>query len=117
MSAFTPAGSGGQTGSGGGAGESGKTSPTIYTVNMPVAGVEYPFVLPVGFISYLVIEKTELNAKLRIAYLVGGTAVDYLPIPPNNWYSEESVDNDPANKTLHIQSNKTATAVAILVWL
>lgn len=110
MTAFSPSGSSNVTVSGGLAPVS---SPTIYNVDLTLAGTEYSLAIPAGTKR---IQIKNRNGQLtRLAYTAGGTSVAWLTITPGSVSNE--VDLAVTALTVYLQAPSAAGTVAeVVVW-
>lgn len=110
MSAFTPSGSGGATGS---VVVQGSTNPVTVQVAMPVAGTEYSYTLPVDTKQYLL--KMQGEGQLQLAEVATQSGTIYLTVPRLCFLSESDLSLSVA-RTLYFQSDRATQVLEIRYW-
>ena len=89
------------------------SNPTIYNVNLTVAGTEYPQLLN-NAVKKILIRVRDGGATLRLAFVSGNTSTVYVTIPRGANYFEENLDL--SGVTIYLQSDVSAKVAEILEW-
>ena len=88
-------------------------NPTIYNVNLLLAGTEYSQVLN-NSTKKLLVRIRDGNATLRIAFSSGDTLLNYVTVPRGSNYFDENLDLQGV--TIYLQSDISAKVAEILEW-
>lgn len=89
------------------------SNPTIYNVNLVLAGNEYSQVLN-NAVKKLLIRVRTGDATLRLAFVSGNTNTVYVTVPRGTNYFEENLDL--SGVTIYLQSDVSARVAEILEW-
>lgn len=89
------------------------STPTIYNVDLTLAGTEYSLPIPSGTKRIQV--RNRAGQLTRLAYAPGDTSVAWLTITPGSVYSE--VDLSVTALTVYLQAPSAAGTVAeVIAW-
>jgi hypothetical protein len=89
------------------------SNPTIYNVNLILAGTEYSQVLNNAVKKILIRVRTG-DSTLRLAFVSGNTNTVYVTVPKGANYFEENLDL--SGVTIYLQSDVSARVAEILEW-
>ena len=87
------------------------STPTIQNINIANADTEVEFTLPVNYKSFIM--RPRRNARLRLAYALGETNVEWITIPLGGYWVE---DKKLAVEKLYIQSNVPNTILEFVFY-
>lgn len=87
------------------------STPTIYNVSAPLANTEYSQALNANTKKFTI--RCRDIATMRLAYVSGDTATNYITIPHGCTFSDESID---FTGTLYFRTTKAAQVIEILEW-
>jgi hypothetical protein len=90
---------------------SGAYTPVIQNVAIPLKDVEIEIILPVSQKSFIL--KARKVSRLRLAFIVGGTSVEWVTIPRGGYWIEEKKLQD--NK-LYIQSSIDDNEIEVVTY-
>jgi len=114
MSAFTPAGSGGQPATPITVDGVTVTTPTVANVAIVAAATEYSYALPVGTKRVLLKLRSTLPPG-HVQWAWSPAAVDYGTFGPNGFYSEGDLDSPTL--TIYFQCSVAGQVAEILTWV
>jgi len=88
--------------------------PTIANIPIPLANTEYLYVIPTGT-KQLSLKDRDGDAKTRIAYVAGDTAVKYATVNMGNSHDVYDIAT-PVGLTIYLRSNKSNRILEITSW-
>ncbi|MBT9170379.1 MAG: hypothetical protein DDT18_00720 [Actinobacteria bacterium] len=89
------------------------TSPTIFNVSMPLAGVEYSQALPARTKRFIFKLRAANDCRFCFRALESGTL--FVTLPAGASYSEDNIES-ATPITLYFQSAAAAQVAEIIVW-
>lgn len=111
MSAFTPAGSGGAPSTP--ITISSASNPLVVNVEMPVAGTEYSYNLPIGCRQFLL--QTRSLSTTKFTYVSGESDVIFKTIPRGCFFSQSDIQLT-AVTPIYFQSDTSAQMAELIIW-
>lgn len=90
------------------------TNPTITNIILTTAGAEQAVVLPSSVKRYQF--QAENKARLQYAFISGESDLTYFTVFPGNTEEEAEINEDAAQITIYLQSNKDSTPVQFKIW-
>lgn len=109
MSQFTPSGSSGSTTN---VVVSGATTPQVARVSIVSANTEYSYALPTNTKKYTI--RLQDMAQLKVAFQVGQSGTDYIPLPSNGIHWEDNLSL--TGISLYFQSPSPTQLAIITIW-
>jgi len=88
------------------------TTPNIWNVSAPLAGIEYSQALSASVKRFLI--KCRDTAQIQLGYGVGESSTDFITIPPGAVYEEKDILS--SSLTLYFQTDQAGQTIEIVEW-
>lgn len=88
------------------------TTPTIYHLSMPLANIEYSYLLPPGSQNIYINNSTE--GVVKFSWSLGTSGSMYISVNQGSFYFKEG--HNLGGKTIYIQNTKPSQILQLETW-
>lgn len=92
----------------------GSANPLIANIDIPTAGTEYSYTLPLGTKQFLI--RSRNGSKIQLSYNAGESSTLYITVPKWCFYSESELLLTTSTD-IFFQSNQNSEIVELLFWI